>query len=314
VQSRQDERVLVSGSAGVIARELLQSLGKQGGRVLSVDRLPLPEAAPPNVEHRQADLAIDDLGFISDFRPTRVFHLAASFERAQETPEFWAPNWLDNVVASHRTLEAVRAGGSLRVFVFASSYLLYSSSLYLNRQLPPEPRFLTEDDRLEPRNLCGFAKLYAEGELSFAREVIGDEFRLVCARIFRVYGRGSRDVLSRWVRMALRDEELAVYRPENTLDYIYAGDVAEGLIRLAECENARGVVNLGTGRPTSITHALDAIKTAIASVRSVTVASDEPFETSCADVSRLERLTGWRPPTSIEEGVSRLVAHEQSAR
>ncbi len=57
---------------------------------------------------------------------------------------------------------------------------------------------------------------------------------MICARIFRSYGKNSRDIISRWIRALLNNSELTVYRKEGLFDYIYAEEVAEGLIKLAE--------------------------------------------------------------------------------
>ena len=67
-----------------------------------------------------------------------------------------------------------------------------------SRSAAPAP--LAETDPVRPRNLCGGAKLMHEKELDFLDQFPGTPFTSVSARIFRVYGRGSKDVVSRWVR------------------------------------------------------------------------------------------------------------------
>ena len=307
-------RVLVTGGAGVIARELLELLAARGATVLSVDRLPLPARAPAGIEHLRGDLAEIDLAPIVAFDPEVVFHLAATFERSVESPEFWDQSWADNVVVTHRLIEASAAMPALRAFVFASSYLVYRTSQYLFGSPPHDAVALAEDAPLQPRNLCGAAKLYGEAELAFARDVQRRPFRAVSARIFRVYGRGSRDVVSRWVRAALAGEPLELYHSRNRFDYVYSRDVAEGLIRLADAEDAAGPINLGSGRAREVLAVLDAIRRAVGApveVREVEV--EEPYEASQADGRRLRDATGWQPRTTLEDGVARLVAHEREA-
>ena len=123
----QGQRVVVTGSAGVIGRELLSRLCEAGADVLSWDREPLPAAGPwSGVRHVQSDLSTADLGALRAFSPHIIFHLAAAFERSVEAPAFWEVNWQDNVFVSHRVAEIVRSLDSLKVCVFASSYLIYS--------------------------------------------------------------------------------------------------------------------------------------------------------------------------------------------
>lgn len=306
------ERVLVTGGAGVIAGELSQRLSAAGADVLSVDRLALPTGAPHGIDHVVADLAVASLDPIAAFRPRYVFHLAATFERSIESPEFWAQNWADNVVVTHRLTELAEGIADLKAFVFASSYLVYDPEQYSSVAGPREATALSEESRIRPRNLCGAAKLYAEAELRFMRDVRKASGRTVLARIFRVYGRGSRDVISRWVRAALAGEAVDVYHPENRFDYIFSGDVAEALMRMATTPEAAGAINLGSGRARPVADVIAAIEGATgARLDTRRRAVDEPFEASCADVRRMQAILDWLPSTTLEAGVERLVAYER---
>ena len=309
----QGTRVLVTGSAGVIGRELLAELSRRGANVLSIDRLPLPMTEPAGVTHVRLDLADADLGLARSFGPEMMFHLAAAFERSQETPEFFTPNWHDNMIVSHRLAELAGAESSMRRVVFASSYLIYDPALYLS-DAPRVAVALREDDRVAPRNVCGAAKFYAERELDFVREARKAPLETVAARIYRVYGRGSRDVVSRWVRAALAGEAVEVYNPENRFDYVFAGDVAEALVRLAESDVTSGIVNVGTGRGRSVAELIDAIAGRLPGIMRGRrdQGTTERFESSCADTTRLRAATGWAPPTSIEDGVAKIVEYESA--
>ncbi len=308
------QRVLVTGGAGVIGREILELLSEQGAKVLSVDRLPLDLATPVGVEHLVADLSTADLRPIASFQPRVIVHLAATFERSAESPGFWEQNWTDNVVVTHRLAELAARRGDVESFVFASSYLVYHTSLYLSAEPAADGVALGEDRPILPRNLCGAAKLYGEAEIAFARDVMDGGFRSVSARIFRVYGRGSRDVVSRWVRAALHGEPIELYHSENRFDYVFSRDVAEGLLRMAVHPDADGVINLATGRARSVGELISAIEVATGrALEARIVPIDEPYEASRADVTRLRAAIGWSPPTTLEEGVARLVAHERGA-
>src|SRR5438105_6191200 len=95
------KRVLVTGGAGVIGRELLSLLQARSAEVLSVDRLPLPKNELRGVRHVINNLDADPLDELGDFRPEMVFHLAAAVERWKESPEFAVASWRDTIVVSH---------------------------------------------------------------------------------------------------------------------------------------------------------------------------------------------------------------------
>jgi carbamoyl-phosphate synthase large subunit len=307
------QRVLVTGGAGVIGRELLARLSAAGATVLSVDRLPL-DSPPQGVDHVVADLALADLDEIEQFRPHHVFHLAATFERSVESPEFWIENWNDNVVVTHRLADLAERIGAVGAFVFASSYLVYDPDQYSSATVPRQAVALSEEASLRPRNLCGAAKLYGEAEIRFMHDVRGVGYRAVFARIFRVYGRGSRDVVSRWVRAALGGEPVDVYHRENRFDYIFSGDVAEGLVRMATMPAARGAINLASGDSRPVQAVIEAIEKATGRRLDVRHrAVDEPYEASAADIGRLNAVLDWAPPTALEDGVQLLAEFERVA-
>lgn len=308
------KRVLVTGGAGVIGRELLKLLIKEEANIRSVDRYPLPDGDWPSVHHIQKDLAKDSLDELRDFQPQVILHLAAAFERSKESSEFWSTNWRDNVLLSHRIVDLTKEMPYLEAFVFASSYLVYSPSLYLSPSLRDDAVYLKEDDLIAPRNLCGAAKYYTERELEFVKGVLHPSLRTTYARIFRVYGCGSRDVISRWVRAALSSQDIKVYNKQNRFDFIFAKDVAEALLRLAENTSAEGAVNLGSGITWSIQDVLNLLVEYVpmAQSRIQDLGTMEPFEASCADLARLKRLTAWAPPTNLETGVKSVMEFEQS--
>ncbi len=135
--------------------------------------------------------------------------------------------------------------------IFASSYLIYDPKLYLSPLSPKQPVILKEGSPIYPRNLCGGAKLFHELELQFLDDFLGNRVSCNAIRIFRVYGYHSRDIISRWIRSALRSEPITLYNAEGIFDYIFADDVAEGLLKIAKT-HYRGVINLGTGKARAI--------------------------------------------------------------
>ncbi|MGH2912602.1 MAG: NAD-dependent epimerase/dehydratase family protein, partial [Solirubrobacteraceae bacterium] len=290
----RDSRVLVTGGAGVIGRELLESLCAGGARIMCCDLKPRPDWLDPDVSYIEGDANELRIEQLREFEPEYCFHLAATFERTVETEQFWVENYHHNVRLSHHIATLARDTPSMRRMIFASSYLIYDPALYMFEKPQGGPQALTETDPVRPRNLCGNAKLMHEGELEFLELFPTTPFTSVSARIFRVYGRGSNDIVSRWVRSLISDPSgaLSVYRAEGLFDYIYAGEVAEGLLRLG-VGNATGIVNLGSGTSRRVSELIEILTERFPTLRWSEEPSDIAFEAHQADIARLEQLTGW---------------------
>ena len=304
------KRIFVSGGAGVIGRELVPLLDAAGADILVGDLEPRPRAWPSRIHYRRGDLNEITTEELEAFAPEVYFHLAATFERSTETPAFFAEGHHHNVSLSHHLISCLSSVSALRRVVFASSYLIYDPALYTSQPQATDPTLLEENTAIRPRNLCGSAKHHHELELEFLASCPDARFTSVSARIFRSYGRGSRDVISRWVRALFAGDALEVYGEHGRFDYIFAGDVARGLIALATSD-ARGVVNLGTGVPRSVAEVVEVLRHHFPSMKTRIVDTEIDCEAAGADTKRLREVAGWTPETSLEAGVAHIIDFER---
>lgn len=304
-------RIFVTGGAGVIGLELIPRLVNLGADVLVGDLKPQPEPFRGAVRYRQGDLNDLTCAELLTFDPEIVIHLAATFERSAETLGFWDENFHHNVKLSHHLMTLARSCEHLKRVVFASSYLIYDQSLYQFDSPQVAPRSLAEDDPIRPRNLIGMAKLAHEQELQFLGSFSDYRFSTLCVRIFRGYGCHSRDVISRWIRSLIKGESIKLYRAEGFFDYIYAADSAEGLLRLAMCDQATGVVNLGTGRARRVADVVEVLRTYFPTARIEHADADIPFEASQACTARLEKLINWKPSRTLETTIPEMINFER---
>src|SRR3990167_2864503 len=293
-----NKKVLVTGGAGVIGRVLVKKLEDLGADVLSIDSQTMTFE---RANHYTGDV----LYFQKEITvwPQIVFHLAASFQRTGIESGFFDENFVNNVSLSHDMLSLKH---NWEKFIFASSYLVYDPRLYLWN----DTHFLKESDRILPRNIVGAAKYYTENELGFVCE--DGKMSGVSARIFRVYGRGSKDIISRTIQQALMGEPIILYGENARFDYIFADDVAEGLIKLAEVDFPTTAVNLGTGKGKSLAEVITILREHIPDTK-VEHADKfgHPIENSRADVSLLKELTGWTPPTLLDVGIRKVIEYER---
>lgn len=301
-------KVLVTGGAGVIGRPLVGKLLQQGAEIMVVDLKSRPDEWPKNVHYLRNDLNKIEKDKIVKFNPDLCFHLAASFERTEESPQFFQKNFYNNILLSHALLYALKECTQLKRVVFASSYLVYDSSTYLFKRAPKHKVSLSEKGPVKPRNLCGMAKLLHEQELEFV--TAGADFSSVSARIFRVYGKGSQDIISRWIRELVVGRKIKVFSKQGAFDYIYADDVAEGLVKLADSK-VEGCVNLGTGESRKVEDILLILKKSYPEMEIEEVYHQGVVEASEADMEKFVKVTGWKPKQTLEKVIPKIISYEK---
>ena len=303
------KKIFVSGGAGVIGSELVPQLIELGAEVMVGDLKSRPNNFPKQVLYKVGDLNYITKSEIEAFGPEIFIHLAATFERSEESYDFWDMNFWNNVRLSNHLMTVVKDCSTIKRVVFASSYLIYNKKLYQFNSPKVNPISLSEDDEIDPRNLTGSAKLNHEIELNFLSGH-RSELSIALARIYRGYGKNSRDIISRWVRALLKNEEISIYRPEGIFDYIYAADSAKGLIKLAENYGAKGTYNLGTGKAKSVNEVLNTLIDIFPSAKFKYVNSSIPYEASQANMNKFYSDLSWLPEYSIKEGIDEIVRYE----
>ncbi len=308
----KDKRVFISGGAGVIGNEMVLKLHQMGAKVFVGDLKPRPTHWPKDILYRQGDLNCLTEREINSFKPEIFFHLAATFERSTESYEFWKENFQHNINLSNHLMTVMKNITSLRRVVFASSYLIYNPELYNFPTPQKSAKRLSEGDPIYPRNLTGVAKLLHEIELRFLNGFIEVPFTSVCARIFRGYGKNSKDVISRWVRSLLNGEEITVYKKEGMFDYIYCEDTAEGLIKLALNYEVKGLINLGNDNARRVEEVVDILKKHFPEMKTKESDLDIPFEASQANMDYYVKTIGWKPPHQLEDTIPKIIEFEKN--
>jgi len=311
LQTTDIMRIFVTGGAGVIGRELVPRLIDRGHELFVGDLKPCPAEFSNLVSYREGDLNEIDHTELVAFSPHLLIHLAATFERSTENYDFWNENYQHNINLSHHLMTLIKDSDSINRVVFASSYLIYSPVLYQFDTPQTEAILLSEESVIAPRNLTGMAKLAHEIELDFLQNFRSKQFTCLSARIFRGYGKNSRDVISRWIRLLLAGQPIEVYRPEGIFDFIYAADTAEGLTRLALDTNVNGVLNLGTGSARKISDVINILRQHFPEMMTNNVKTDIAYEASEANISRTQSVLNWRPEYSLEKAIPMMIENEK---
>jgi UDP-glucose 4-epimerase len=287
------KNVLVTGASGFIGTALARRLAREGAVVHGVSRQ--PRAGGDCAQWWQADLV--DPGqarrLLDAVRPDIVFNLG-SLVTGRIDLDLVLPVFQANLVATVNLLVAATERGVSRV-------------LHAGSMEEPQP------DGTWP--VCpspyAAAKLAAGVYARMFRTLYGTPS--VWLRIFMVYGPGQSDhtkLVPYSVLSLLNGEAPELRSGARRVDWIYIEDVVDALIATALTSGVEGsTLDVGSGCLVSVGEIVEEIARVVGVPTSPRRGSpDRPLERECvADVATTAAAIGWRPRTSLEEGLRRTV-------
>lgn len=290
-------KALVTGGAGFIGSNLVDALVARGDSVDIVDNLSSGKRENVNQQARLHELDIRDPleDLFAELRPDVCFHLAAQADVrvSVERPDYDAEV---NVIGTVHVLEAARSVGA-RV-VFSST----GGAIYGECEEPAD-----EMSPREPLAPYGTAKLAGEEYLLTYARLHG--MANVALRFGNVFGprqdpHGEAGVVAIFLGR-LRDGETCLIFGDGKQerDYIFVGDVVAAALAAAEVDG--GIFNVGTGRATSVLELYDLCRVVAGSELEAQLAPARvgELQRSVLDINKAADELGWRPATSLEEGL-----------
>lgn len=206
-------------------------------------------------------------------------------------------------------LDALNAANALacKVFIGAGSQAEYGR---IDGIIHP-------DSPTHPVSGYGMAKLCA-GQMT--RQMCRKYgIRHIWPRIVSVYGLHERghSLISTVIDKLLAGEKPSLTKGEQIWDYLYAEDAADAFYRMAVSGKDGAVYVLGSGQTRSLRHFMESIRDAInpslpLGIGEVPYYPDQAMHLE-ADISNLTQDTGWRPKTTFEEGIRRVIEDKKHA-
>jgi len=303
-------RVLVTGGAGFIGSNLVRALLERGDEVRVLDNFSTGNRA--NLEGLDLEIVEGELrSYERVHNAVRgmelVYHLGAlgSVPRSVQDP---LTSSAVNVEGTLNVLLAARDENVQRV-VFSSSTSVYGST----RRLPT-----TEDTATDPISPYGVAKLAAERYcVSFSR--VYESFESVVLRYFNVFGPRQSPVsqyagvVPRFVTAIAAGEPIDVYGDgEQSRDFTYVGNIVNATILASEADGASGeIFNVAAGAPASVNEIADLIGGILGKPveRRHHPRRAGDIRDSWADLSKAERVLGYRPETALADGLRHTVEY-----
>lgn len=307
-------RVLVTGAAGFIGSRVAELLCEDGHEVMGIDNLcpaydvRLKEYRLTRLEkersrftfHRVDIVDRDALEKVWDTTGPydAVLHLAA---RAGVRPSVEDP-WIyvdTNVTGTLNVLELCRRRG-VQKLVLASTSSLYGGS-------NPIP-FSEDADTDRPLSPYAASKKGAEALCWTYHHLYGLDITI--CRYFTVYGPAGRPDMSlfRFVQWINEGRPLRLYGDgTQSRDFTYVDDIARGTI-LGLRPLGFETVNLGGDHPHRMLDLIEMIESVLGRTAQIERYPAHPADVAAtwADISKAERLLGWRPAIGLDLGVEKL--------
>ena len=324
--------ILVTGAAGFIGYHVTRRLLERGDDVIGIDNLN-PYYDPRLKESRLEQLrGFDRFEFVlldvanrpematlfRERRPQRVIHLAAQAGVRYSVINPYA--YIDsNILGFQNILEGCRHN-RIEHLVFAST-----SSVYGLNTIQPFSEHAAVD---HPVSLYGATKIANE----MMAHSYAHLYRLPVTglRFFTVYGPWGRPdmALFKFTRGILAGEPIPVFNQGKMVrDFTYIDDIAEGIVRIldvipspnpqwnsdepdpATSSAPYRIYNIGNNKPVELLTYISVLEQSLGKKAQLDLLPMQPGDvpSTMADVTDLELATGFRPRTTVEEGVARFV-------
>ncbi|MCG7506288.1 NAD-dependent epimerase/dehydratase family protein [Mesorhizobium retamae] len=311
--------ILVTGAAGFIGSHVCHRLLDRGEEVIGVDDLNdyydpalkqarLERLFPRNhFSFQKLDIAEENaLASLSGHGINRVVHLAAQagVRYSLDNPRAYIRS---NIAGHLEVLEFCRAEPDFEHLVYASSSSVYGG----NHKVP-----FSESDKVDTP-----ASLYAATKK--ADELMSHTYAhlysipLTGLRFFTVYGPWGRPDMAYWLftKAILSGKPIRVFNQgEMWRDFTYIDDIVEAVVKVldnppvGELPPAR-LYNIGNNNPVRLDEFIDTLERLIGveAKRQFEPMQPGDVERTFADVTELDRAIGFKPNTSIEEGLRKFV-------
>lgn len=315
-----NKKILITGAAGFIGYHLAKRLLSLGVQVagldnmnayydvqLKKDRLARLELYPA-FSFTQGDLADGETvnRIFEEFRPDIVVNLAAQagVRYSIDHPRKYIDS---NIIGFFNILEACRH--------YQPEHLLFasSSSVYGNQKKTP---FATTDNVDHPISLYAATKKSDELMAYTYCHLYG--IPSTGLRFFTVYGPFGRPDMAyfKFTNKIMKGEPITIFNQGDMYrDFTYVDDIVTGIQNMLCCPpkpNGEGdrykIYNIGNNHPEKLMTFIETLEKALGKTAEKEYMPMQPGDVyqTYADVSELEKDFGFRPSTSIAEGLGKF--------
>jgi dTDP-glucose 4,6-dehydratase len=305
-------RILITGGAGFLGSHLCDYFLSRGHEVIAMDNLLTGSTA--NIEHlagheRFLFVKHDVTNYIYvEGGLDGVLHFASPAS-PNDYLEWPIPTLKVGALGTHKALGLAKAKNAR--FLLASTSEVYGDPLVH----PQAEDYWGNVNPIGPRGVYDEAKRFAEAMAMAYQRYHGVDTRI--ARIFNTFGPRMRlhdgRVVPNFIAQALRDQPLTVYGDgSQTRSFCYVSDLIEGIYRLLMSDETYPV-NLGNPSEMTILEfartiiELTGSASQIAFIQPEDVRIKDDPKVRQPDIGKAQRVLGWEPQVSLEEGLRRTI-------
>ncbi|HEX6219050.1 MAG TPA: NAD-dependent epimerase/dehydratase family protein [Sphingomicrobium sp.] len=322
-------KVIVTGAAGFIGAATSRALLTRGDKVIGIDNI--NDYYDPALKDARLERLAKDFGDAFRFERVdfadsvalnsalrnaefdRIVHLGAQagVRYSMENPAAYIQS---NLVGHGNMIELARQRG-VDHFVYASSSSVYGG----NKSLP----FRVEDRVDHPLSLYAATKK--------ANELVSESYANLYGlpatglRFFTVYGPWGRPDMAMWIftKALYEGSPLPLFNAgEMRRDFTYIDDIISGVVACLDSPpkpdglekpggsfGPQAIYNIGNNRSEDLMRVVALLEQETGRKAVISPQPMQPGDVkeTCADISAIERDLGFRPTTTIDEGVPRFV-------
>lgn len=293
-------RIFITGGTGFIGRAVVRRFQRAGYQLLVLIRRRSTATrlfdSAKNIKLVRGSLAslkaVEPI--VRRFRPAITIHLAW-----EGIPDYGLSMSVKNLIYGVNLMEMMGRLGC-PVFVGAGSCWEYGATTGK----------ISEKTIAKPTSPVAAAKISTQ---LFGEQIAAEYgMKFIWARFFYVYGPSQKQtsLIPALIQNAKQGQAPALKNPNGGNDFIYVDDVAEAIARIAQKRSVlpAGIYNIGSGRLTSVRRIAGLVLRHFGMANKLKSTKQQPAG-FYADASKLNKATGWRPRTRLEQGIKKVVSY-----